>query len=93
MLVEDNRAAVARALRRGLASFGAPEPMTLREWAERHFYLSAESSYVEQRWEAWPFQRAILGCIGSDDVHEVDVIKSARVGYTKIVLAALGYFA
>lgn len=93
MLVEDNRAGVARALRRGLASFGAPEPMTLREWAERNFYLSAESSYVEQNWEAWPFQRAILACIGSDDLHEVDVIKSARVGYTKIVLAAVGYFA
>ncbi|KGD95248.1 terminase [Achromobacter sp. RTa] len=93
MLVESNRAAVARALRRGLASFAAPEPMTLREWAERHFYLSAESSYVEQRWEAWPFQRGILACVGSDDVHEVDVIKSARVGYTKILLAAVGYFA
>lgn len=93
MLVESNRAAVARALRRGLASFAAPEPMTLREWAERNFYLSAESSYVEQRWEAWPFQRGILACVGSDDVHEVDVIKSARVGYTKILLAAVGYFA
>lgn len=39
MLVEDNRAAVARALRRGPAFFGSPEPMTLREWAERYFFL------------------------------------------------------
>lgn len=93
MLVTENRAAIARSLRRGFAVFAAPEPITLREWAEKHFYLSAESSYVEQRWEAWPFQRAILACIGSDDVHEVDVIKSARVGYTKILLAAIGYFA
>lgn len=93
MQVTENRAAVARSLRRGLASFASPEPMTLRAWAEKHFYLSAESSYVEQRWESWPFQRAILACIGSDDVHEVDFIKSARVGYTKILLAAVGYFA
>ncbi|MBH0311324.1 phage terminase large subunit family protein [Alcaligenes faecalis] len=93
MLVTQNRAAIARALRRGLAGFAAQEPISLREWAESHFYLSAESSYVEQRWEAWPFQRGILACIGSDDVHEVDVIKSARVGYTKILLAAVGYFA
>ncbi len=77
MLVRSNRTAVARAVRRGLATFAATEPMTLREWAEKHFYLSAESSQVEQRWEAWPFQRGILACIGSDDVHEVDVIKSA----------------
>ena len=93
MRVTDNRAAIVRALRRGLSAFSAPEPMTLREWAEKHFYLSAESSYQEQNWRSWPFQRAILACIGSDDVHEVDVIKSARVGYTKILLAAIGYFA
>ena len=93
MRVVENRAAVARAVRRGLSSFSAPDHLSLREWAERHFYLSSESSYVEQRWEAWPFQRAILACIGNDDIHEVDVMKSARVGYTKILLAALGYFA
>ncbi|CAM4135743.1 phage terminase large subunit family protein [Kerstersia similis] len=92
-LVQSNRGVIARALRRGLASFSAPEPLTLRKWAEQHFYLSAESSYVEQRWQAWPFQRAILSCVGSDEVEEVDVIKSARVGYTKILLAAIGYFA
>lgn len=93
MRVTDNRAAIVRALRRGLSAFSAPEPMSLREWAEKNFYLSAESSYQEQNWRSWPFQRAILACIGSDDVHEVDVIKSARVGYTKILLAAIGYFA
>lgn len=87
------RAVIAQHMRRGLATFAAPMPMTLREHAERHFYLSAESSYVEQRWAAWPFQRAILACIGNDDIEEVDVAKSARVGYTKILLAAIAYFA
>ncbi|NYT38880.1 terminase [Allopusillimonas soli] len=93
MRVQANRGQIARALRRGLAAFGAPAPLTLRQWAERHFYLSAESSYVEQHWQAWPFQRAILSCIGNDDVQEVDILKSARVGYTKILLAAIGFFA
>lgn len=93
MLVRENRAAIARALRRGFTAFGIAEPMSLVEWAEKHFYLSAESSYVEQTWKAWPFQRAILACIGNDRVHEVDIIKSARVGYTKLILAAVGYFA
>src|SRR5690554_3984805 len=93
MLVRENRAAIARALRRGFAAFGIAEPVSLLQWAEKHFYLSAESSYVEQTWTAWPFQRAILSCIGDDRIQEVDVIKSARVGYTKIVLAAIGYFA
>lgn len=86
-------AVLERHLQRGLAAFGVAEPMSLVEWAERHFYLSAESSYVETAWRAWPFQRAILACIGNDAIREVDWQKSARVGNTKIMLAALGYFA
>lgn len=78
---------------RGMRAFAVPEPMTLDEWAERHFYLSAESSYVEQRWQAWPFQRAIMATMSNDEVREVDLRKSARVGYTKMILAAIGYFA
>lgn len=92
-VLEKYRASVARALNRGLAAFKAAVPISLRAHAEKHFYLSAESSYVEQKWSAWPFQRAILACIGNDDIEEVDVQKSARVGYTKILLAAIAYFA
>lgn len=84
---------VERRLQRGMAAWGAPEPMTLDAWAREHFYLSAESSYVEQAWTPWPFQRAIMSCISNDDIAEVDLKKSARVGYTKIILAAVGYFA
>lgn len=85
-------AAVGACLGRGLSTFGVPDPVTLDEWAGKNFYLSKESSYVEQAWEAWPFQRAIMACISNDDIYEVDFMKSARVGYTKMLLAAIGYF-
>lgn len=78
---------------RGLSTFGVPEPMSLEEWSRKHFYLSKESSYVEQSWTPWCFQRAILACISSDDIRAIDFKKSARVGYTKMLLAAIGYFA
>ena len=80
-------------IKRGLGAFGVPEPMSLAEWAEKHFYLSAESSYVEQEWTPWWFQRPIMACISNDDIREIIWRKSARVGYTKIILAAMGYFA
>lgn len=85
--------ALEQHLARGLGAFGVPEPMSLDEWAREHFYLSAESSYVEQRWTPWWFQRAIMACISNDDMFEIDLRKSARVGYTKIILASKGYFA
>lgn len=87
------RAEIDAAVRSGLQAMAAPAPMRASEWANRHFYLSAESSYVEQRWETWPFQRAILDCMGHDDIESVVLKKSARVGYTKMLLACVGFFA
>ncbi len=66
--------------------------MSLSQWADKHFYLSAESSYNEGAWVTIPFQRAPMNCISNDDIRIIDFIKSARVGYTKMILAALGYF-
>jgi phage terminase large subunit GpA-like protein len=83
---------VAASLQKGLAAFAVPDPVSLPVWAERNFYLSAESSYVEQEWRPWSFQPAVLACMGHDDIEEVNVQKSARVGYTKMLMAATGYF-
>lgn len=81
--------AIAKAWKQTLSK---PESLTLSQWADKHFYLSAESSYTEGNWETIPFQKAIMDCISNDDIRTVDFIKSARVGYTKMILAALGYF-
>lgn len=85
--------AVAESLVAGLKGFAIPDPLSLAEWAAKHFYLSTESSYDEQAWKAWPYQEAIMACISNDDIEEVDWMKSARTGNTKIMLAAIGYFA
>jgi len=84
---------IERSLMLGMQAFGVPEPLTLDQWAEKHFYLSKESSYVEQKWKAWPFQRAILSWMSNDDIEEINWRKSARVGYTKCILACIGYTA
>ncbi|MGL5370801.1 MAG: phage terminase large subunit family protein [Plesiomonas shigelloides] len=80
------------AIRAGLRSLHRPEPLTAVEWADRQYYLPKESSYQEGRWETLPFQRAIMNAMGNDEIREVNVIKSARVGYSKILLALYGYF-
>lgn len=84
---------ITKSVKRGLQTLEAATPMRLSEWAAKHFYLSAESSYVEQAWVAFPYQVGIMDCLSHDDISEVTVMKSARVGYTKMMLAAIGYFA
>ena len=69
-----------------------PPPLRLSEWADKHFYLSAESSGTEGAWHTYPYQRAIMDVIGGDDVQTVTWQKSARVGYTKTLIAAMAYW-
>lgn len=82
---------LVEAVRRGLGSLYKEPPMTAVEWADKHFYLSSESSYQEGRWVTAPFQVAILNAMGNDLIRTVNVIKSARVGYTKMLMANHGY--
>lgn len=90
-LLPVQRRAIRAAARRGLEALKTPEPLTLYEWAQQHFYLSAESSQHEARWNAYPYQRGVLCAMGDDHIEEVDLMKSARVGYTKMFLAFVAY--
>ena len=92
-LTPEQRSAIASTVSRALRVLRVPHPLRLSEWAERHFYLSTESSYIEGRWVCWPFQRGIMDMMGNDEVKRVTVRKSARVGYTKMLLAYLAYLA
>ncbi len=67
-------------------------PMTAVEWADQYYYLPKESSYGDGEWKTLPFQVAIMNCMGNDQVRTVNLIKSARVGYTKMLLGVTGYF-
>ncbi len=78
---------------RTMAGLYSPEPLKLSDWADKHFYLSPESSAVSGAWETLPYQRAIMNAISNDDIRIITLMKSARVGYTKIISAAMGYFA
>lgn len=84
---------VTECTRDGLRSLERPPVLTGVEWADTHFYMSSESSYQEGRWVTLPFQRAILNSMCNDRIKTVNVTKSARVGYTKLLMAANGYFA
>ena len=79
--------------REGFAPFNSPLPLTCNEWANKHFYLSKGSSSIEGRWESLAFQVGILNWLGSDDIRIIDIKKAARLGCTKMMCAAVGYFA
>lgn len=77
----------------GLSVLKEQPPMSLSEWADKFFYLSPESSGIEGQWETLPFQKGIMDIISNDDIHTLSWQKCARIGYTKIIMAACAYFA
>ena len=69
-----------------------PPKLSLSEWAERHAVLSKETSAQTGRFRAFPYQTGMMDAITDPAVTHVSVMKSARVGYTKILDHVVGYY-
>jgi phage terminase large subunit GpA-like protein len=87
----ETRSAIAAAVDAGLAGLESPPPMRLSDWASKHFTLSSDSSQQSGEWVPWRFQVGMLDMMGHDDIHELDVRKAKRVGYTKCLTASIGF--
>ncbi len=59
--------------------------VSLSDWADEYAYLSAESSAEGGRWKTLPYQKGMMDAITKPDVEQVTIMKSARVGYSKIL--------
>ena len=85
------RVALMQAVRAGMQGLRAIPRQRLGDWAQEHFVLDGDSSHRKGRWEAWPFQVGILDAMSNDDIEQLDVQKAKRVGYTKCLVASIGY--
>lgn len=80
-------------LNRGLVEALKPPPrLRLSEWADRYAHLSAETSADAGKFRAFAYQNGIMDAVTDPSVKQVTVIKSARVGYTKILDHIVGYY-
>lgn len=84
-LIERLRLARAEALK-------PPPRLSLSQWAERHAYLSPETSADAGKFQAFAYQNGIMDAVTDPTVRQITVMKSARVGYTKILDHVVGYF-
>lgn len=69
-----------------------PPKLTLSQWAATYGVLSRETSAQTGRFEAYPYQNGWMDAITDSSVEMVTIMKSARVGYTKTLDHAVGYF-
>lgn len=78
-------------LDRALTAWRPPPRLKLSEWADEKYYLSVESAADPGRWHTLPYQREMMDCFTDPAVTQITVMKSARVGYTKVIGAAIAY--
>lgn len=69
-----------------------PRRRRCSEWADEFFYLSPESAADPGRWRTRPYQREPLDAMTDPHIEHVTFMKSSRVGYTKMLGAAIGSF-
>ncbi|MDI9240748.1 phage terminase large subunit family protein [Lysobacter sp. LF1] len=70
-----------------------PARLTLSEWADDCAVLSTESAAEVGKWRTLPYQRGIMDAITDRHIESVTVMKSARVGWSKILNHTIGYHA
>jgi phage terminase large subunit GpA-like protein len=68
-----------------------PPRRHLSEWSDEKFYLSPESAADPGRWKTICYQREPMDCCTDPHVLQVSWMKSARVGYTKMIDALIAY--
>lgn len=79
-------------LRQRRSDIRPPEPLSLSEWANKYAVLSKETSAQTGRFRSFAYQDGIMDAITDPSVTQVSVMKSARVGYTKILDHVVGYY-
>lgn len=73
-------------------AFLPPPKLSLSEWADQYAFLSAESAAEPGKWRTIPYQRGMMDAFTDPRCEQITIKKSARVGYTKIINNAIGYF-
>lgn len=67
--------------------------MTGVEWSDKYFRLPEGSSQIAGQWVTQPLQVAPLNMMTNDYIRLFAIKKSARLGYTKMMVAAMLYLA
>lgn len=83
-----------------LARLKPPEELRLSEWAESradydegNIKLPPEQTARPGPYQNWPYFKEMMDAIGDSSLERVSIMKSARIGYTKVLAIGIGAYA
>lgn len=68
-----------------------PEDLDVVEWAEEHFYLSAETTGSTEKVRLYGYQKAILRAMADPSIEILVIPKSTRTGLTQLCMIDAAY--
>ena len=75
------------------AALRPPAKLRLSEWTEANVVLPSTLAASPGRMRLFPYQTDMADSMGDPTVERVTVLKSARIGYTQLAVAALAHYA
>jgi terminase, large subunit len=69
-----------------------PKDLSLSEWADTYGYLSQETSSSPGKLQLYGYQKGLADACTDPSISQIAVMKSARVGFSVVLAAAIGYF-
>jgi phage terminase large subunit GpA-like protein len=78
-----------RLTRAALGSLIPPPRLHLSDWIEREICLPDDVSALPGPIRLYPFQRGIADAISDPAIERITVVKSARIGYTTLLIGTL----
>ena len=77
---------------RSKARFAPPPRLPLSTWIETNMRLPEGLAAKSGRVRLWPFQRGIADAISDPTIERVTVLKCVRVGYSTLLVGAVGSY-
>jgi len=68
-----------------------PPKISYSQWLDQYYYIPPGDPSAG-KWHTLPYQREIADCMTDPEVEKITLMKSARVGYTRLVTGLPGYY-
>ncbi len=81
---------LATVRRNALRALMPPPRLSLSAWIEKEIRLPADVSALPGPIRLYPFQHGIADAMSDPAIERISVVKSARIGYTTLLVGALG---
>ena len=75
-----------------MATFRPPQKIKVSDWVEKEIHLPKTVAHVSGRISLYEYQKGIIDAVADPSISRVTVQKSARIGYSTVLIGLLAHY-